>query len=464
MNANTLETMGFDSVGFYFFLYALVCLFWFWRASPVLLLGASLLFYAGLDPRHLPLLLSLSALAWFGAPHVAKGRNPWILRGLIALTLLPLAALKLAIAASAGWALPLGLSFYAFHCVSYLVDCHRGTAEPERSAKKLFLYVAFFPQLVAGPITRAREMLPQFDRLGRPDGSATRRSLWRIYLGLLKKLAIANVTGMLALEVFAHPGNYNGYLVLFAVFAGRYFIYADFSGYTDIALGSAALLGLRLPENFLRPFAATSIADYWRRWHITLQAWIRDYVFFPLAGSSLGAMVGTYPLVLLTFVLLGAWHGLSWNFLLYGLWHGAFLVLHDATRGARMRLWASLGVRDGLISSWIFPWATFVLLVCPPTVLFLTQTPADALAVVHALGQGVGRTWVQNLRWYHFVTAELSILFVEVFQWLSARTDCLAQYERLPRPVRWLALVGALGWLVFAAELGGGRGFLYFQF
>ena len=152
----------------------------------------------------------------------------------------------------------------------------------------------------------------------------------------------------------------------------------------DIAIGAARLLGVSLPENFRRPFAASSIADYWRRWHITLQAWIRDYVFFPLAGSSVGAATGAYPLIFLTFAILGAWHGLSWNFLLYGTWHASFLVLHDLTRGPRLRLWDKLGLKESRLGSWLFAWGTFVFFVTPPTILFLTHAPSDALAVVHA--------------------------------------------------------------------------------
>jgi alginate O-acetyltransferase complex protein AlgI len=456
--------MGFDSLGYYVFLYGLVCLFWFWRASPLLLLAASIFFYGALDPWHLPLLLALSALTFYGAPRVARGGNSWGARVLVLALLAPLAVFKVADAFGAGWAFPLGLSFYAFHCVSYVVDVYRGTIEAERSPSRLFLYVTFFPQLIAGPITRAREMLPQFSGLAIAPGKESRRALWRIYLGLLKKFAIANVVGVIAHEVFAAPAEYRGSFIVLAVLAGRYFVFADFSGYTDIALGSARLVGLELPENFRRPFAASSIADYWRRWHMTLQSWIRDYVFFPLAGTPLGAAVGAYPLVLFTFLLLGTWHGLSWNFLLYGLWHGTFLVLHDATRTPRRKLWALLGLESSLAARWIFPWLTFLLLVCPPTVLFLTRTPAEALAVVHALAQSGGRTIVRNVRWYHFVSAELSILFVEVFQWLRDRVDCFERFETLGRPLRWLLVTAALAWLAFAGEFGSGLSFLYFQF
>jgi D-alanyl-lipoteichoic acid acyltransferase DltB (MBOAT superfamily) len=455
--------MGFDSLGYLFFLYGLVCLFRFWRASPTLLLAASLVFYAGFDWRHFAVLLPLAALTYAGGLSLSRTKGPWRLAGLLTLVFLPLATYKIGAAAGFGWAFPLGISFFTFHCASYLVDCYRGTVSPEPSARNVLLYVAFFPQLVAGPITRAREMLPQFRALRAPDARTARRSACRIYLGFLKKFAIANVVGVFAKEVLAHPTIYHGYVVLLAVFCGRYFIYADFSGYTDIAIGSARLLGVELPENFRRPFAALSIADYWRRWHITLSSWIRDYVFFPLAASPLGA-AGPYPLVVITFLVLGAWHGLSVNFLLYGLWHGTFLVLHDATRGPRQRLWKRLGIHDGLVPNWAFSWFTFVAIVCPPTILFLTAHPGDALAVVHGFAQTSGRTFVRGVRWYHLVSAQVSIALLEGYQWLSERVDCFEKLEKLPRALRWLGVLLALAWLGFAGEFAADLGFLYFQF
>lgn len=455
--------MGFDSAGYYFFLYGVICLLWLWRPSAHLLLAASLLFYGLFDWRLLPLLVAMSALSWAGALWLEKGKSKGKLAALLALAFLPLLAWKLLDAAQGSIAFPLGLSFFTFHCASYLIDCYRGAWKAEGSFSRVLLYVAFFPQLVAGPITRAKEIFPQLAALARPSKEETKRALWRIYLGLFKKLAIANVVGIFAIEVFREPAIYHGWVVLFAVVFARYYIYADFSGYTDIAIGSARLLGITLPENFRRPFAAPSIGEYWQRWHITLSAWIRDYVLYPLVASPL-SRGGLYPLLLITFLLLGLWHGFTVNFVLYGLWHGLMLVLYEATRAKRQTIWRALGLEKGIAASWIFPWLTFFLLVCPPTVLFLTRTPQAALGVVEALANGQGRTYVKGVQWYHLATAELSIIALELYQWLQARFDCFRKFEALPAPLRWAGVVAAAAWLLLAGEFAVEKGFLYFQF
>lgn len=424
---------------------------------------ASLVFYASFDWRLLPLLVGMSALAWQGAKQLGARPAKPMLAALLGATFLPLLGWKVLDASRGGPVFPLGLSFFTFHCASYMIDSYRGTAKPEPRFLRVLLYVAFFPQLVAGPITRAREIFPQFDRLARPSREEAERAAWRIYVGLFKKFTIANVIGACALEVFREPQIYQWKLVAVALLFARYYIYADFSGYTDIAIGSARLLGIRLPENFQRPFAASSIADYWRRWHMTLSAWIRDYVFYPLVSTPL-AKGGAYPLVVLTFLLLGLWHGLTVNFLLYGLWHGVFVVLHDATRKQRQAVWRGLGIESGIAANWIFPWFTFLFLLCPPTILFFAKSPADAFQLVGSLFNEQGRTYLKGVRWYHLATAQVSIILLELGQWLAARFDLYARLKALPAPVRWLAALLAAVWLMLAGEFSLEKGFLYFQF
>lgn len=455
--------MGFDSPGYYVFLYGIACLLWLWRPSPRILLAASLLFYATFDVRLLPLLLGEALLAWWGGLRLEKNKSRAQLAWLLAASFLPLLFWKILEASKGSIAFPLGLSFFTFHCASYLIDCFRGAWKPEPAFSRVLLYVAFFPQLVAGPITRAREIFPQIGTLSWPGAEEAKRAAWRIYGGLFKKLAIANVVGVYAREVFQEPQIYHGWMAMMAVVFARYYIFADFSGYTDIAIGSARLLGVKLPENFRRPFAADCLADYWRRWHMTLSAWIRDYVFFPLAASP-AAAGGVYPLVIFTFLLLGLWHGFTVNFLLYGLWHGIFLVLHDATREPRQRLWAALGLEGGLAARWLFPWATFLLLVCPPTIFFLTKNPGEAMALLRSFGNVQGRTFVKGVQWYHLATAEISIITLELCQFAQARTDLFRKFEALPRILRWAGVAAAAVWLLLAGEFSLAPGFLYFQF
>ena len=461
--------MGFDTAGYYVFLYLLASCTRYLCNPSLLILGGGLLFYISLQWQFLPLLILATAVAYFGGLSIAKrnqSRSRW---GRLALLLccglvyFPLFIWKFFLSRTSSFLMPLGLSFYTFHCVSYLIDVYRGTVLPERSFKKILLYVSFFPQLIAGPLTRAQQILPQFENPKALDTRDTKISLWRIYLGLFKKFTIANVLGPLSAGAFAQPLLHSRWTILAAVLAGRYFIYADFSGYTDIAVGSARLLGIRLPENFERPFSASSLADYWRRWHMTLQAWIRDYVFLPLVGSPL-SVLGTYPLLILTFVMLGLWHGASLNFLFYGLWHGCFLAALDFTRNKRLAIIRRLKLNGPFVENWVMPWATFLLLVCPPTVLFLTESPQRAMAVVRALVNTDGASVLPGITHYHVFSVIVAILLLEGVQWLSARKDISPWIAELswPRFTAFAALLLTL--FLVTGKFASGESFLYFHF
>lgn len=223
-------------------------------------------------------------------------------------------------------ALPVGISFYTFQSLSYTIDVWRGRLEAEGSLLRFAVFVAFFPQLVAGPIVRASELLPQLRAAVRVDLEDVNFAIYRITKGLFKKVVLgdlvaANFTDL----VFTSPDQYTSLENLIALYAFTLQIYADFSGYSDMAIGVARLLGIKLPENFDRPYQAKDVGEFWRRWHMTLSSWLRDYVFFPLGGSR-GSQGRTYFNLWLTMVLVGLWHGASWNFLIYGNLHAIALV------------------------------------------------------------------------------------------------------------------------------------------
>ena len=222
--------------------------------------------------------------------------------------------------------LPLGISFFTFHIISYLVDIYRGIAQPQRSAAAFALYIVNFPQLIAGPIIRYRPFAPQL-----VDRSVSFHDLdagvARFAAGLGKKLLIANPIGAVADQLFAiAPSDLPIWMVWLAVLCFGLQIYFDFSGYSDMAIGMARMFGFRFPENFNYPYSATSVQEFWRRWHITLSAWLRDYVYIPLGGSR-GTAWRTTRNLWIVFLLCGAWHGASWNFVVWGMWHGFFLAL-----------------------------------------------------------------------------------------------------------------------------------------
>jgi len=221
--------------------------------------------------------------------------------------------------------LPVGISFYTFMGISYVVDTYRGDFEPV-SLAKFATYLSFFPHLVAGPIVRPGELLPQFDGPRNPRRVDTSRAFYLIATGLFKKVVIANyLAANIVDEVFGAPGQHSSLEILIAVYAYAVQIYADFSGYTDMAIGLALLLGFTFPQNFDSPYTAISLQDFWRRWHMTLSRWLRDYVYIPLGGNRTRELL-TYRNILLTMLIGGLWHGAGWTFVAWGAIHGVGLV------------------------------------------------------------------------------------------------------------------------------------------
>jgi D-alanyl-lipoteichoic acid acyltransferase DltB (MBOAT superfamily) len=221
--------------------------------------------------------------------------------------------------------LPVGISFFTFMAISYVVDTYRGSWEPV-SFGRFATYLSFFPHLVAGPIVRAGELLPQFQTPRDPRYVDTSRAFYLIATGLFKKVVIANyLAANIVDQVFGAPNQHSSFEVLVGVYAYAVQIYADFSGYTDMAIGIALLLGFRFPQNFDSPYAATSIQDFWRRWHMTLSRWLRDYVYIPLGGNRKGRLV-TYRNLMLTMLIGGLWHGAGWTFVAWGAIHGTALA------------------------------------------------------------------------------------------------------------------------------------------
>ncbi|WAS95462.1 MBOAT family O-acyltransferase [Nannocystis punicea] len=228
--------------------------------------------------------------------------------------------------------LPIGISFYTFQTLSYTIDVWRGRLTPEPNFRKFALFVVFFPQLVAGPIVRAHEFLPQLHRPPRLSAEAMTRGMYRVLIGVAKKAILGDwIASQFTDAVFNAPENYTSLEILLSLYAFTLQLYADFSGYTDIAIGVALMLGFVLPENFERPYQAKNLGEFWRRWHMTLSTWLRDYVFFPLGGSK-GSPGRVYFNLWLTMFLVGMWHGASWNFVLYSNIHALAMVFNRWNR------------------------------------------------------------------------------------------------------------------------------------
>ena len=311
-----------------------------WRNG--VLLVCSLLFYAWGAPKALPLLIGTALLVWLCGLGEEKGLrlcHPLAL----AFVLGSLALFKyLGFFASIFGAadrlpkllLPAGISFYSFQLLAYSIDLHRGRIRAERSFARFLLYISFFPQILQGPILRYGETAPF---LGRRE--ITKDDILygvrRFLLGLGKKVLLADQVAVVAAAIYAHPALSGTGALWLAALCYTLQIYFDFSGYSDMAVGLGRLFGFKLPENFDHPYAALSITDFWRRWHITLSMWFRDYVYIPLGGNRVSR--GRFALNLLTvWALTGLWHGSSWNFVLWGLYYGVLLLVEKLVIGKRL--------------------------------------------------------------------------------------------------------------------------------
>jgi len=231
--------------------------------------------------------------------------------------------------------LPIGISFYTFESMSYTIDVYRRHMPAERSWARLSFFVAFFPHLIAGPIVRADYFLPQVQKKPTLSLQDVEESLYLIFTGLFKKIVLANFLALLVDRVFDFPDRVAWLEAWVGIYAFSFQIYFDFSGYTDIAIGCSRLMGYKLQINFLRPYMASSFSDFWKRWHISLSTWLRDYLYVPLGGNRMKTRWGVYRNLMITMFLGGLWHGAAWHFVLWGVLHGMFLIAERMLNGDR---------------------------------------------------------------------------------------------------------------------------------
>jgi alginate O-acetyltransferase complex protein AlgI len=284
--------------------------------------------------------------------------------------------------------LPVGLSFHTFQAMSYIIDLYKKKVPAERSLLNYALYVAYFPQMVAGPIERPSQLLPQFHIDPLPTGERFRSGAAQALWGFFKKMVVAdNLAGLVNL-VYANPTAYSGPELLLATVCFALQIYCDFSGYTDIALGAARMMGYELRVNFRQPYFSRSIGEFWHRWHISLSTWFRDYVYIPLGGNRV-AVPRLYLNLMITFMLSGLWHGASWNFVIWGGLHGSYLAISRLTARLRAKVRGLLRLdrAPGLLA--VLQVAATFAMVCVGWVFFRAKTLASALYIVsHAIFPG----------------------------------------------------------------------------
>jgi alginate O-acetyltransferase complex protein AlgI len=364
-------------------------------ARHAFLLAANLAFYAAGTPWFVLVLLLPATVDYWCALRIEESsdhriRRQWLVLS-IAINLGILAYFKYAnffmdnlaalwggSAAPLNVVLPIGISFFTFKTMSYTIDVYRGVIPATRSLRDYTMFVSFFPELVAGPIVRASVFMPQMQRTLRVSWRRIRGATPIILLGLTKKLLVADRLAVFADEVFRNPDLYSRGTVATAVVAYAIQIYCDFSGYTDIAIGVARIIGFDLPENFDMPYLSTSITEFWRRWHMTLSSWLRDYLYIPLGGNRKGRL-RTYVNLTITMLLGGLWHGASWTFVLWGLYHGIGLAAHKWWR-ERQKAGSPLPTPHSLLPS-LAGWAATFTFTCAGWIFFRAQTLGDAATI-----------------------------------------------------------------------------------
>ncbi len=351
---------------------------------------------------------------------------------------------------------PFGISFYTFEAISYAVDVYRRKIAPEKSLPRFLLFILFFPHLVAGPIVRAGDFLTQTRRAKRWNWLRVQVGVQLFLIGAFKKMAIADRMALFCDPVFKNPEAYNSVAVWFAVLAYAVRIYCDFSGYSDMALGAAHLLGYKLVNNFNMPYLALNVSDFWRRWHISLSTWLRDYVFIPLGGSR-GSRWLNYRNLLLTMAIGGLWHGAAWGYILWGVAHGLMLVAHKQFKDycePRPRLTAFLETAFGTGLRVLVTF--FCVSMC--WVLFQPEL-SKALAIFEKLfhlQRGAPLPLNNKSLWY-------TVIFLFACQWLVRSGVWAKVYPRLPAPVLGTGYAVCLcAALVLAPD--NGTTFIYFQF
>jgi alginate O-acetyltransferase complex protein AlgI len=465
--------MRFNSIDFLIF-FPIVAIGYFLlphRFRWLFLLGASYFFYMSWRPKYIVVLLAVTGISYLAGIWLAKDQNPARRRLVLILSLgaslgillffkfvdfsnpafqRVLAQLGIPSFVSEYAILPLGLSFYTLQVMSYIIDAYRGTTQSEKHAGIYALFVSFFPQILAGPIGRADLLLPQYHEKHVPDYERIVSGLLRMVWGLFKKLVIADRLAIVVNTVYGNPTAYTGLPLIVATYAFAFQIYFDFSGYADIAIGAARVLGIRLSENFNHPYAAQSIPEFWRRWHITLSNWLRDYIFYPLhrfiarrqSSRSLLALI-LPPMV--TMLVSGIWHGVGLNFLIWGALHGMFMVLavlwSQAKRSIRWPFVLPPRVTAGLR---IF--ATFNL-VCFTWIFFRANSVADAFYIIGHMFSNLGsRPHLFGLMpggAYDWMIAFVAILLMEAAQLVQTKQGGLRQVIRLqPIWVRWSLYFG----------------------
>ena len=508
--------MVFNSFTFLIFFSIVVALFFMVPNGKrwILLLAASYIFYIAWNPVFAILMFFETVTVYIAAITIQKTSpdyiKKWILAVAISINLALLIFFKYynffeAELSKFGWissedyvlniVLPLGISFYTFHAISYVVDAYRAHVETERHLGVLLLYIAYFPLLVAGPIARAEHLLPQLNKLTRNDIASvtyfeyhrTVSGLRLMLLGYVKKLVLADNFAKFVQPVYTTPDDYSGLSAITATLAFAMQIYFDFSAYTDIARGASRIFGIDLTENFRNPYFASNIQDFWRRWHISLSTWFRDYLYIPLGGSRVNS-TRTFINLTLVFLLCGFWHGANWTFLIWGALHGIYIYashiknrITDTASVQQIKLtnnstkWMRIFITFSLV---VFAWVMFRAETMDKGLSIwrnIILTPYEAIQYLYlVLFEGLRFSPLNaiGLKWLLLLNGKFTLLFIYIcpltviyfiFEYKIRELNSWNEFGHWSVRSRWISYVFALTLIYLLADFGNNQ-FIYFQF
>jgi alginate O-acetyltransferase complex protein AlgI len=471
--------MSFTTPTFFVFLVIVYSLYWQFgrKGQNRVILAASLVFYGWWDWRFLFLLLFISSVDFWVADRLERTppddlkRRHWLLGTSLVANLGTLTLFKyfnffmlstarlaevLGFRVDAGTLnviLPIGISFYTFQALSYTIDVYRGRLKAVDSFIDYFCFISFFPHMVAGPIQTARHLLVQFESERKFDWTTSVDGVRQMLWGFFKKMVVADSLAPLVNAAYGNPAGTSGWGLLWATYYFAFQIYCDFSGYTDIAIGCARLFGLNMTRNFAYPYFATNIKDFWRRWHISLSSWFRDYVYVSLGGNRKGAARASGN-AFAVFVLSGLWHGANWTFVAWGALHGLYYHLQSLLTGAKsvehkQPAWRAVLAMLGTFHLVLFAW-----------VFFRAQNLSDAFTIIEKIGT-VGKQLSAFER--PSIVSGFLIAVVLGLEWIQR--DRLHGFDLgwLPPVWRYATYYSAIGAIMMQAKLQY-TPFIYFQF
>lgn len=466
--------MVFNSLEYLIFLAVIVLVYYQFRNKYqwVVLLVCSYVFYMTWNVKHTLLLLLCTGITWGAGELISRttrssGRKVWLTLSIIANLFIlgiykyynffaeSLSAVlnKLGLSVqiyTLSLLLPIGISFYIFRALSYTIDVYRGEIKATHNFGKYALFVSFFPELVSGPIEKPKHLIPQFDRIHDFDAQQVTAGLQLILWGYLKKIVIADRLAIVVDHVFRDVRSYSGQEIFIAAIFFSFQIYFDFSSYSDMAIGSGRVLGYDLKPNFNRPYLSKSIAEFWRRWHISLSTWFKDYIYIPLGGSRKGILKWGIN-ICIVFLVSGLWHGAAWTFVIWGALHAILQLLEKPFMKIQVNAWVSRLMEPFLI---LF---NFILASCC-WIFFRADSVSDAVYMLyHMFPFHPDFTFTSmGTSAQEFIFSIIVICIFMILEWIQeyGKADLLTKFNHMPVVVRYAVYIFALMFLIMFGVYG----------